>query len=504
MFQIYGLLSSCIKYSLIPLLILWQCTLSAQTKIKSHPFSGTIVLSLEGGITIAKTDYKNDRFGLRGLASVEYFLPTSVISVFGVRAYGGGQTVSGEDSRRIPTVIETDMYLLGGGLVYAVSIEDKFFPYIFTGISNLWFNPKDESGERAPNNSAGLYDKTSLSYDGEIGAKIPLTDALSLGICLSFHFLETDFFDDISQGEKDFYAASSVSLSYSLLTKNDDDGDGVNNVSDVCPETPSNVEVDEFGCPLDSDNDGVPDYVDKCPDTREGIRTNTSGCPVDSDFDGITDDIDQCPDTPLGSIVNEEGCLMDSDQDGISDNLDQCPDSEPGIAVDEFGCALIDTSKTIFSTDSDTDGIVDSLDKCPDTPPGLMIDESGCASIFYPNEPAADSDTIRIISDLVFKDDTDEINPGSRLSLNKLVSFFQKDPFTKWKIVGNMDNTASPQVIQELSLKRAAAILNYFINRELPSFQFRIESAGASNPISGNNTLEGRVLNRRVDIIRIK
>ncbi len=60
----------------------------------------------------------------------------------------------------------------------------------------------------------------------------------------------------------------------------DDDGDGVPNHLDKCPDTPKNVKVDAVGCPLDSDGDGVPDYLDKCPGTPRGVPVDTIGCPI--------------------------------------------------------------------------------------------------------------------------------------------------------------------------------------------------------------------------------
>ena len=59
----------------------------------------------------------------------------------------------------------------------------------------------------------------------------------------------------------------------------DDDGDGVPNHLDKCPDTPKNVKVDAAGCPLDSDGDGVPDYLDKCPGTPRGVPVDKNGCP---------------------------------------------------------------------------------------------------------------------------------------------------------------------------------------------------------------------------------
>ncbi|MEJ2190094.1 MAG: OmpA family protein [Acidobacteriota bacterium] len=59
----------------------------------------------------------------------------------------------------------------------------------------------------------------------------------------------------------------------------DDDGDGVPNHLDECPDTPHGVTVDARGCPVDSDGDGVPDYLDKCPGTPKGVPVNSQGCP---------------------------------------------------------------------------------------------------------------------------------------------------------------------------------------------------------------------------------
>ena len=75
---------------------------------------------------------------------------------------------------------------------------------------------------------------------------------------------------------------------------------------------------------------------------------------VDSDNDGLFDIIDTCPDTPSGETVNEQGCSAsqaDSDGDGVYDNVDQCPDTVQGYNVDAVGCA--DESNNNEDTDLD-------------------------------------------------------------------------------------------------------------------------------------------------------
>lgn len=58
----------------------------------------------------------------------------------------------------------------------------------------------------------------------------------------------------------------------------------------------------------------------------------------DNDGDGVTDGIDQCPDTVAGTSVDATGCEIDSDNDGVSDSLDQCPGSVARVKVDAQGC----------------------------------------------------------------------------------------------------------------------------------------------------------------------
>ena len=62
------------------------------------------------------------------------------------------------------------------------------------------------------------------------------------------------------------------------------------------------------------------------------------GSTRDQDGDGVSDSLDRCPDTPLGAVVDEHGCPSDLDGDGVFEGLDECPDTPLGTPVDEHGC----------------------------------------------------------------------------------------------------------------------------------------------------------------------
>ena len=74
--------------------------------------------------------------------------------------------------------------------------------------------------------------------------------------------------------------------------RQDDDGDGVLDGSDVCPGFDDNA---------DADNDGVPDGCDDCPDTPTcATNIDANGCAIDSDGDGSPDGCPPAEQEPQG------------------------------------------------------------------------------------------------------------------------------------------------------------------------------------------------------------
>lgn len=91
----------------------------------------------------------------------------------------------------------------------------------------------------------------------------------------------------------------------------DSDGDGIDDGRDLCDYTPTGVQVDSRGCPIDADRDGIADYQDDCPGTWAGARVGSDGCALDDDGDGIPNGLDRCPRTPEGAEVDDEGCAVE-------------------------------------------------------------------------------------------------------------------------------------------------------------------------------------------------
>ncbi len=480
------------KTSFTILLILLICTSSyAQynTGRKFHAFSNTMVLSVEGGATIANFDYSGVKPDALGRVSLEYFFPTYSLGAFGFRIFALGGYLAEDDPEQVPSVVRTDFTSFGGGFVFALSIQDAVFPYLTAGAAYTHFNPLTENGVPLPGNASELYNKNEVNYLAELGFRIMLADNLSFNINGGAQLSPNDNLDDYVAGSNnDLFFFAMAGISASFFGEKDSDNDGIPDSKDACPNTVPGTSIDEFGCPKDTDKDGVPDTDDKCPGTAPNVKVDKSGCPYDADEDGIPDYLDVCSGTPKGVVVDDLGCPSDQDQDGVPDYLDICPDTEEKVPVDRNGCPV----------DSDQDGVPDAYDKCPGTPKGDKVDEKGC-TIF--NEP--DVQEVVLSSGTNFAFGKAELLPSAYQDLDKVVRAAKESPGSRWRIEGHTDNIGSDKANKYLSKARAESVLSYFISSGLESSRFEVVGLGKDFPVADNSTEQGRAQNRRVRIVRL-
>ena len=102
---------------------------------------------------------------------------------------------------------------------------------------------------------------------------------------------------------------------------------------------------------VDSDGDGIENVLDLCPvEDASGFDLDSDGCIDDSDGDTITDDIDLCGDEDAsGFDLDSDGCVDDSDADSVKDNVDLCYTEilNSSWPVMENGCRPIDNTPQI-------------------------------------------------------------------------------------------------------------------------------------------------------------
>ncbi|EKO3672277.1 OmpA family protein [Vibrio metschnikovii] len=105
------------------------------------------------------------------------------------------------------------------------------------------------------------------------------------------------------------------------------------------------------------------------------------------------------------------------------------------------------------------------------------------------------------VSGTLFEIDSAELKPEALYILDDIMSIMTKYPQAKIIIIGHTDSTGSEDYNKILSEKRAQSVAQALMRKGLDPRRYFAEGLGMSQPIASNDTPEGRLLNRRVEVV---
>lgn len=103
-------------------------------------------------------------------------------------------------------------------------------------------------------------------------------------------------------------------------------------------------------------------------------------------------------------------------------------------------------------------------------------------------------------SEVSFDFNSARIKTSFHSPLNKIADIMNRYPQTQIIVVGHTDSVGSEQYNLELSLRRANAVADYLILRNVMRARMGTEGRGELEPVADNGTAVGRGKNRRVEI----
>ncbi len=105
------------------------------------------------------------------------------------------------------------------------------------------------------------------------------------------------------------------------------------------------------------------------------------------------------------------------------------------------------------------------------------------------------------LSEVLFDVNSPAIKKEVSSRLDTLVDILRKSPNTTVTIIGHTDNTGREAYNVRLSTSRAEAVGDYLIDHGIAYGRVHFEGRGSAEPIADNTFEEGRMKNRRVEII---
>jgi outer membrane protein OmpA-like peptidoglycan-associated protein len=105
------------------------------------------------------------------------------------------------------------------------------------------------------------------------------------------------------------------------------------------------------------------------------------------------------------------------------------------------------------------------------------------------------------IGDLLFDTNSAVLKQGAGNSVQRLGAFLKAYPLRNALIEGYTDSVGSQESNQGLSERRAAAVRNALIDTGVVGERLGIRGYGEAYPVGSNQSADGRVTNRRVEVI---
>ncbi|MFA7439023.1 OmpA family protein [Castellaniella sp.] len=107
---------------------------------------------------------------------------------------------------------------------------------------------------------------------------------------------------------------------------------------------------------------------------------------------------------------------------------------------------------------------------------------------------------VNIPSNVSFATGKSTLQPALLPVLDSVARAMNQHPELRARALGYTDSTGTDAINLPLSRDRATAVTQYLITQGVSSARLSAEGMGASNPIGNNATVEGRALNRRVEL----
>lgn len=102
--------------------------------------------------------------------------------------------------------------------------------------------------------------------------------------------------------------------------------------------------------------------------------------------------------------------------------------------------------------------------------------------------------------DVTFDHNSAIVRPGLYNEIDRVANVLNQYPQTLIRVEGHTDSTGSEAYNLDLSRRRAEAVRDLLVQRNVSSSRIQVVGYGEANPVASNETEAGRQMNRRVEL----
>jgi len=117
-----------------------------------------------------------------------------------------------------------------------------------------------------------------------------------------------------------------------------------------------------------------------------------------------------------------------------------------------------------------------------------------------PTVDITQSKNLNLIGNITFYTNSDVVDSKFYLEIEKIARALLDNPKTIVIIIGYTDSVGDALNNQDLSVRRAIAVKNLLISKDIAFYRIATMGYGALNPVASNTTITDREKNRRVEI----
>lgn len=158
----------------------------------------------------------------------------------------------------------------------------------------------------------------------------------------------------------------------------------------------------------------------------------------------------------------------------------------------------------VCGEDLDRDGIQDYRDRCPEDPESYngYQDSDGCPDR-VPRRALLTPDKIEILEPLRFQEKTLDLLPADLDVLRDVALLLKENPLLRVRIEAHVDSSVLPEEALPLCAGRAETVRSALVALGVEGARLETAGKGSREPVAPNDSAWGRMLNQRIEFVRL-